>query len=282
MLRKNPGFTAVAVLVMALGIGANTAMFSIVNAVLLKPLAFSDRDRVVTLSSLWKRSAAHGQVSAPDFRDWRDQSTAFGNMTYYGYTSDDETSVSTGSSWEYANVAMVSPDFFQVFHVEPSVGREFSLEEQAKGGAAAVIVSSAYSIAHFGDTARALGETLRMFGKTLTVVGVMPAGFRFPGKTDIWFPTNTIFSDTESRSAHNYHVVARLKPEVSLAQAQAQMSAIGARLEQKYPDSNRGKNVAVPRMREEKVSNFPLTPWSLLAAVAGVLPLSRPNPAKHP
>ena len=277
MLRKNPGFTAVAVLVMALGIGANTAMFSVVNAVLLKPLAFSDPDRVVTLSSLWKRSAAHGQVSAPDFRDWRDQSTAFANMTYYGYTSDDETSVSTGSSAEYANVAMVSPDFFQVFHVEPSVGREFSLEEQAKGGAAAVIVSSAYSIAHFGDTARALGETLRMFGKTLTVVGVMPAGFRFPGKTDIWFPTNTIFSDTESRSAHNYHVVARLKPEVSLAQAQAQMSAIGARLEQKYPDSNRGKNVAVTRMRDEMVSNFRLTLWIMLAAVAVVLLIACAN-----
>src|SRR5258705_8296179 len=97
-----------------------------------------------------------------------------------------------------------------------------------------------------------------MLGKTLTVGGVMPAGFRFPGKTDIWFPADTIFADTESRSAHNYHVVARLKPEVSLAQAQAQMSAIGARLEQKYPDSNRGKNVAVTRMRDQIVSNFRL------------------------
>jgi predicted permease len=277
MLRKNPAFTAVAVLVMALGIGANTAMFSVVNTVLLKPLAFSDPDHVVILSSLWKRSAAHGQVSAPDFRDWHDQSTAFANMAYYGYTSEDETSVSTGSSAEYANVAMVSPDFFQVFHVEPRVGREFSLEEQTKGGAAAVIVSNAYTIAHFGDTARALGQTLRMFGKTLNVVGVMPAGFRFPGKTDIWFPTNTIFADTESRSAHNYHVVARLKPEVSLEQAQAQMTAIGMRLEQKYPDSNSGKNVAVTRMRDEMVSNFRLTLWIMLAAVGVVLLIACAN-----
>jgi predicted permease len=253
MMRKNPGFTAVAVLVMALGIGANTAMFSVVNTVLLKPLAFSDPDRVVILSSLWKRSAAHGQVSAPDFRDWHDQSTAFANMAYYGYTSDDETSVSAGSSAEYANVAMVSPDFFQVFHVEPSVGREFSPEEQTKGGAAAVIVSNAYSIAHFGDTARALGQTLRMFGKTLNVVGVMPAGFRFPGKTDIWFPTNTIFADTESRSAH------------------------GTRLEQKYPDSNSGKNVAVTRMRDEMVSDFRLTLWIMLAAVGVVLLIACAN-----
>ena len=277
MLRKNPGFTAVAVLVMALGIGANTAMFSVVNTVLLKPLAFSDPDRIVTLSSLWKRSGSHGQVSAPDFRDWHDQSNAFMNMAYYGYTSDDQTSVSTGSSAEYANVAMVSSDFFKVFHVEPGVGREFSVEELTKGGAAAAIVSSAYSIAHFGDSARAPGQTLRMFGKTLNVVGVMPAGFHFPGKTDIWFPTNTIFPDTESRSAHNYHVVARLKPGVSLEQAQAQMTAIGARLEQKYPDSNSNKSVAVTRMRDEMVSNFRLTLWSMLAAVGLVLLIACAN-----
>src|SRR6266404_8299392 len=277
MLRKNPGFTTVAVLVMALGIGANTAMFSVVNAVLLKPLAFSDPDRIVTLSSLWKRSAGHGQVSAPDYRDWRDQSTTFANMAYYGYASDDQTSVVAGSSAEYANVAMVSSDFFQVFHVEPSVGREFSREEQTKGGAAAVIVSNAYSVAHFGDSARALGQTLRMFGKTLNIVGVMPPGFRFPDKTDIWFPTNTIFADTESRSAHNYHVVARLRPEVGLEQAQAQMSAIGTRLEQRYPDSNSGKNVAVTRMRDEMVSNFRLTLWIMLAAVGVVLLIACAN-----
>src|SRR6266404_6160748 len=192
MLRKNLGFTSVAVLVMALGIGANAAMFSVVNAVLLKPLAFSDPDRIVTLSSLWKRSGGHGQVSAPDLRDWRDQSTAFASLAYYGYTSEGQTSVVVGSSAEYANVAMVSSGFFQVFHVEPSIGREFSLEEQTKGGAAAVIVSNAFGIAHFGGTERALGQTLRMFGKTLNVVGVMPSGFRFPDKTDIWFPTNTI------------------------------------------------------------------------------------------
>ena len=277
MLRKNPGFTTVAVLVIALGIGANTAMFSVVNAVLLKPLAFSDPDRIVTLSSLWKRSGGHGQVSAPDYRDWRDQSTAFASMAYYGYTSEGQTSVVVGLSAEYANVAMISSDFFQVFHVEPSVGREFSREEQTNGGAAAAIVSNAYSVAHFGDGARALGQTLRMFGKTLNIVGVMPAGFRFPDKTDIWFPTNTIFADTESRSAHNYHVVARLTPEASLEEAQAQMTAIGTRLEQKYPDSNSGKNVAVTRMRDEMVGNFRLTLWIMLAAVGVVLLIACAN-----
>jgi predicted permease len=277
MLRKNPGFTTVAVLVMALGIGANTAMFSVVNTVLLKPLAFSDPDRIVTLSSLWKESGGHGPVSAPDYRDWYEQSTAFAKMAYYEYASEDQTSVVLGSSAEYADVAMVSPNFFRVFHVEPSVGREFSLEEQTKGGAAAVIVSNAYSIAHFGDPARALGQPLRMFGKMLNIVGVMPVGFRFPDKTDIWFPANTIFPETESRSGHNYRVVARLKPEVTLEQAQAQMTAIGTRLEQKYPDSNSGKNVAVRRMRDEMVGNFRLTLWIMLAAVGVVLLIACAN-----
>src|SRR5580700_8480346 len=114
-LRKNPGFTLLAVVVMALGIGANTAVFSVVNAVLLKPLAYPDPDRIVTLSSLWRKSGSHGPVSAPDFHDWHNQSTAFAAMAYY---DDDSTAVMSGASAEYAHAAEVTPEFFQVFGVE--------------------------------------------------------------------------------------------------------------------------------------------------------------------
>src|SRR5438874_2153429 len=110
MLGKNLGFTSVTVLVMALGIGANAAMFSVVNAVLLRPLSFNDPDRIVTLSSLWKQDGSHGPVSAPDFRDWHDQSTAFDAMAYY---EDDDAAVTASAVAEYAHVAMVSPEFFQ-------------------------------------------------------------------------------------------------------------------------------------------------------------------------
>ena len=137
-LRKNPGFTLLAVVVMALGIGANTAVFSVVNAVLLKPLAYSNPDRIVTLSSLWRKSGGHGQVSAPDFHDWHDQSTAFESMAYY---QDDSTSVMSGASAEYAHIAEVTPEFFRVFGVEPAAGRLFSSEEQKPGGAGAVVIS---------------------------------------------------------------------------------------------------------------------------------------------
>ena len=148
---------------MALGIGANTAVFSVVNAVLLKPLAYRDPDRIVTLSSLWRKSGGHGQVSAPDFHDWHNQSTAFAAMAYY---DDDSTSVMSGASAEYAHVAEVTPEFFQVFAVEPVAGRLFSPEEQKPGGAGAVVISYTYWQSHFGANANALGQAVRMLGKS--------------------------------------------------------------------------------------------------------------------
>src|SRR5580658_7050866 len=129
-LRRSPGFAALAILIMALGIGANTAVFSVVNAVLLKPLSYNDPDRIVTLSTLWRKSGGHGQVSAPDFHDWHDQSTAFAAMAYY---AEDSTSVMSGASAEHVHVAAVTPEFFEVFGVEPVVGRLFSHEEQKPG-----------------------------------------------------------------------------------------------------------------------------------------------------
>src|ERR1700757_1802627 len=147
MLRKNPGFTTVAVLVMALGMGANTAMFSVVNAVLLKPLAFADPDRIVTLGSLWKGRPGHGNVSAPDFHDWHDQNTAFEGMAYY---ADDDVAVTAGPVAEYAHTALVTPEFFHVFKIAPVVGREFTVDETKQGSSGAVIISSSYSASHFG------------------------------------------------------------------------------------------------------------------------------------
>jgi hypothetical protein len=234
MLRKSLGFTSVAVLVMALGIGANAAMFSVVNAVLLRPLSFNEPERIVTLASLWAKSE-HGPVSAPDFRDWHDQSTAFEAMAYY---QDRDTAITAGTLAEYGQVAMVSREFFQVFHVQPAIGREFNADETKPASGGAAMVSCDFAVSHYGNPNNALGQKIHMFDGTLDVVGVLPPGFHFPNKTDIWFPANTIFRDNENRGGHNYLVVGKLKPGVTLEQAQAQMAAIGARLEAKYPDSN--------------------------------------------
>ena len=275
-LQKNPGFTVLAILVMALGIGANTAVFSVVNTVLLKPLAYRDPDRIVTVSSLWKKSGAHGQASAPDFHDWHDQSTAFSAMAYY---ANWETAVKAGAAAEYTGVATVTPEFFRVFSVEPVAGRLFTPEEQKPGGGGAVIISQSYWQSHFGAHPGALGQTIRMFDKTFTITGILPAGFHFPDKSDIWFPANTVFPETTSRSGHNYLVVARLKPDLTLEQAQAQMTSIGARLERQYPPSNQGKNVLVTRMRDEMVGDVRLTLYLLLGAVGVVLLIACANMA---
>jgi predicted permease len=274
MLWKNRGFTLVAVLVMALGIGANTAVFSVVNAVLLRPLAFHDPDHLVTLASLWQRSGSHGQVSSADFHDWHDQGDAFESMAYYNGW---DVPVASGNTAEYALATHVTSEFFHVFQVQPIAGREFAPEESKPGGTGAVIVSDSYAASHFGGSPNAIGHTLRLADKTLNVVGVMPAGFRFPDHTDVWYPANSFVPETPSRSAHNYRVVARLKPGVTLEQAQTQMTAIGTRLSEKYPDSNTGKNVAVTRVRDEMVSDFRLTLWVMLAAVAVVLLIACAN-----
>ncbi len=278
MLVKNPGFTVVAVLILALGIGANTAMFSVVRAVLLRPLAYSEPDRIVTLASLWKANSERGPVSAPDFNDWHDQSTAFEAAAHY---HGGETSVIAGvtatTAAEYAHVTEITSEFFRVFGVSPATGREFSSEEVKPGSAGAAIISKAYATRRFGEGGEALGKTLQMEGKTLEIVGVMPPDFRFPDKTDVWYPANTIFPETSSRAGHNYLAVGRLRNGVNLEQAQTQMAAIGARLEQRYPDTNNGKSVAVTRLRDEMVSNFRLTLYLMLAAVGVVLLITCAN-----
>jgi predicted permease len=261
---------------MALGIGANTAMFSIVNTVLLRPLRFRDADRIVTVSSLWRKNASHGQVSAPDFHDWHDESTAFDAMAYY---DSDDTSVRTGAGAEYHSLARVTPEFFRVFQVQPLLGRSFSEEEMKPGSSGAVVISYAYWQSHFAGQPTAVGQTVRVFDQATPIVGVLPPGFYFPHRTDVWFPANTLMRETTSRSGHNYLVVGLLKPGVMLQEAQAQMTAIGERLERQYPASNQGKGVYVSRLQDEMVSNVRLTLYLLLGAVGAVLLIACANMA---
>jgi putative ABC transport system permease protein len=281
-LGKNPAFTALAVIVMALGIGANTAVFSVVNAVLLKPLAYSEPDRIVTIRNYWKDKALTAtQVSAPDFHDWHDRSTAFEAMAYYnGSGAEGSTAVITGTTAEYASVTSVTSEFFDVFQVHALEGRMFSADELKPGSGGAALISDAYWHNHFAGNNNVLGRTVRVYDKPLTIVGVMPPGFQFPGKTDIWFPSDAIFVESnEHRSAHNYRAVGRLKPDVSVEQAQAQLTAIAAKLEQQYPPSNKNKGVTVVRMLDTMVSNVRLTLYMLLGAVGLVLLIACANMA---
>src|SRR5687768_11688147 len=164
-LLRSPGFAILAILIMALGIGANTAVFSVVNAVLLKPLSYSDPDRIVTLTNVSRISQAttalSKQVSIPDFQDWHDQSSSFEAMAWY---SSFEGAVIRASTAEYARVAAVSPEFFRVFAVEPIAGRFFTAEEMKQGSGGAVMISYSYWQSRFGGDPRALGQTIRAAG----------------------------------------------------------------------------------------------------------------------
>jgi putative ABC transport system permease protein len=274
-LAKSPGFAGLVVLVLALGIGANTAIFSVVNSVLLRPLDFHEPDRIVMLTSAWKNGTRFGQVSAPDFHDWHDQSTAFSAMAKY---NPDESSVVAGKSPDYVTVAVVSGEFFAVMDVKAKMGRLLTAADYQKGAPPVVLVSDAFWRRHFAGQTPDGNQTIRAAGQVFPIIGTMPAGFRFPGESEIWLP-DSVFGETTSRSGHNYKVIARLKPSVSLEQAQTQMTAIGSRLSQAYPDSNQDKGAAVTRLQDFAVRSIRLTLYVLLGAVGLVLLIACANVA---
>jgi putative ABC transport system permease protein len=265
---------------MALGIGANTAVFSVVNAVLLNPLPYPEPNRIVTLSNTVNQAVAFNalkkQIAVPDFQDWQEQNTVFEAMAYYGTRP---TSVGAGAEAGYARVTRSTSGFFRVLGVQPAAGRLFTADEEKAGGRAA-LVSSAYARQHFGEPSRALGQTLRFFNRPVTIVGVMPQGFAFPDATDIWFPT-TAFADPSitSRTANNYLAIGRLKRDVTLQRANAEMTSIARRLEQAYPQSNRGKGIALTPLLDDTVGDAGTMLYLLLGAVGLVLLIACANVA---
>ena len=214
-LRRQPAFALLAIGTLALGIGANAAIFSVVNAVLLRPLGYYRPDRIVALTTQWQKTGRRGTVSAPDFHDWHDATSSFAAMAYYTYDLDFETSVNVDGVADYGSVVLVTPEFFDVFGVDALVGRAHRAHRVARrragGGDQPRVLAAGDSAARPG----AIGRTVTFGQRAVTIVGVMPPGFGFPGRTDIWyFPSSA--GETASRSAHNYRVVARLKDGVAV------------------------------------------------------------------
>lgn len=272
--RRNPGFAILAIGIMAAGIGANTAVFSVVNGVLLKPLPYPDADRIVVLRTVFlTRGDSQTLVSIANFRDWRDRNTSFEAMSTY---RPGENSVTTGDTAEYGRIAGVDSDFFRVFAVPPMMGRTFTPEEIGPDAPPRVVISHAYWQSHFGGDARVLERTIRVGNTPRSIIGVMPAGFQFPGKTDVWLPQTT---RSTSRTGHNFFAVGRLKPDVSLEQAQADLTTIASALEQQYAESNQGRGVTAVRLQDELVGNVRLTLYLLWGVVGLVLLIACANTA---
>jgi predicted permease len=270
-LRRNRGATLLGILVMALGIGANTAVFSVVHAVLLNPLPYLHPERIVTLTYLSTGGIAPGdrsrQVSLPDFVDWQKASTSFDAMACF---TTGRGSVTAHSTAEFAAISRVSAGFFQALGVQPAFGRSFSDDEIGERGPLAAIVSERFARQQFGEPAAALGRALRLTNQVAPVVGVLPETFDYPNATDVWLPMRAGLIQP-SRRGNNYRAVARLKPDVSLEQAQSEMTGISARLEAQYPDTNRHMRVLVSPLQREMVGNVESMLYLLLVSVGLVL-----------
>jgi putative ABC transport system permease protein len=265
ILRNAPAFSVTAILVLALGIGMNTAIFSAVKAVLLSQLPYPEPDRLMALNQV-ARDGHLMNASGPDAHDWHTQNQTFASMATFGL---DSVAISGSFAPRAAKIGIISKDFLQTMDVHPVVGREFSAEEQKPGGRPAALVSYSLASSLFGNAPNAANKTLRMNGLLFTVIGILPPGFDFPQKSELWI-SEEAFAENNERSAHNYRVIGRLKPDVPRRQAQADMDVIAARLARAYAN-DKDEGIRVTSLYDTLVGPSRPAFLVLLSAVACVL-----------
>ncbi|MCU1252916.1 MAG: efflux pump, inner rane subunit, partial [Edaphobacter sp.] len=256
LLRKSPGFALVAILIMALGIGANTAIFSVVHAVLLEPLPFRDADRLVQVWHTPPQKSFPGMtrfaVSAANFLDWQKQNHVFDQMALYSGTGYDITGAGKP---EAIRAGTVSPEFFSALGIQPLHGRVFLPEENNPGRNHEVILSYKFWQAHYASDPNAVGKSINLDGEPHTIIGVMGPKMVKPTFAQVWVPLALTPKEAAVRGEHHFLSIARLKPGVTLEQAQAEMNTISQRLEEAYPEDDKGLGATVNSMREETVGN---------------------------
>ena len=275
-LLKSPGFTLVAVMTLALGIGANTAIFSVVNAVLLRPLPFPDSERIVALSGVNpSKGITDSNMSAPDFADWKEQSRSFEQVACL-FTGG--SLLVSGEEAERVRGTSVTEDFFPLFRTPALLGRPLESDDSKKDATAVAVLSHGLWQRRYGGDPAVVGRQIMVGRGSVTVVGVMPPGFNFPERTEIWFPLS-LDPAAERRDNRYLEVFARLKPEATLARGQAELDAVNARLAQSYVETNRGWDVRLTNLRERLVGSMRAPLLVILGAVALVLLIACVNVA---
>src|SRR3989454_6840709 len=252
MLFKSPGFTAVAALTLALGIGANTAIFSMVNAILLRVLPYKQSNQIVRVLETTPQGTPEG-VSLPNFVDWKDENRAFESLSAFVIKGFDLTGIGVP---QWAAGASVSSNLFTLLGVQPTLGRAFLPDEERPGRNRVVVISHSLWQGRFGSDPDMIGKTLALDSKAHTVGGVMPRDFRFPleaHQVELWVPFEP--ENPTDRGAHDFFVIARLKVGVSLERARAEMDTIARRLQRQYPETNKDWGVKVVRLQEQIVGN---------------------------
>jgi putative ABC transport system permease protein len=276
-LLKRPGFTLIALVALALGIGANTAIFSLVNAVLLRPLPFAEPDRLVWVWGNIKNGGNRASVSPADFLDYRQQQNTFEEFAAslplrLNYTGGDEP--------ERLEASGVTGNYFQALGAKPAFGRLFLLENEKPGNDQVAVLSYSLWQKRFAGDPAIINKTITLNGKSFAVLGVMPPDFSMPRTSDVWVPINfDIDPEMKMRGAHFLRPIGKLKAGVTMAQAQADTDAIARRLEQQYPESNNGWNLRLVSLREQLVGNTRPTLFILFGAVGFVLLIACANVA---
>jgi putative ABC transport system permease protein len=277
MLRRNPGFTFVAVLTLALGIGANTAIFSVVNAVLLRSLPYRDPDRLVILSHYQEQARDDGNATGGDFLRWRDLAKSLEKIAAFWFGTID---ITISGRPERLNAGWASADLFATLGFAPAVGRTFTTEEDTAGGPPVVILSDTLWRRRFGGDPQVIGHTLIIENKNRTIIGVMPPGFRFPEDSDIWLPVALdVAKEMGGEEGAVVKVIARLKPGVSLEAARADLSVILERQRQAFPSNYADIKPRILSLSESMVGKVRLALLILFGAVAFVLLIACANVA---
>ncbi|HEY6660673.1 MAG TPA: ABC transporter permease [Pyrinomonadaceae bacterium] len=276
-LLKRPGFSIIVVLTLALGIGANAAVFSVINAVLLRPLPYRDAGRVVTL---WQNNVKAGiprnDVSPANFLDWSEQSRSFeaiAGIEPFGFSLLGEGEPERFPAW------LVTSGFFQVAGTDALLGRTFTAEDYNPGNDRVVVLGHGLWQRRFGGDRTVVGRKITLNGQPYVVVGVMPPEFQLPPDREIWAPRTVGENDRQFRGATYWNVVARLKPGTTVAQAQEEMNGITARLATQYPETNGGMGASVVPIFEQLTGQIQSALWVLAAAVGFVLLIACVNVA---
>jgi putative ABC transport system permease protein len=276
-LLKRPGFTVIAAVTLALGIGANTAIFSVVNTVLLRPLPYRDAQHIVTV---WQNNAKAGQtrndVSPANFLDWQEQSHSFESLT--GIEPFGFSMIGNGEPERFA-AWLVTQGFFETLGTNSLRGRTFTAQDYQEGNERVVVISYALWQRRFGGDQSSVGQKVTLNGQPYTVVGVMPPEFQFPEDRDVWAPRVVRERDRQLRGATYWNVVGRLKPGVTINQAQQEMNVIAGRLAEQYPDANGGVGATVVSLPDQLTGHVKSALWILLGAVGFVLLIACGNVA---
>ena len=278
VLARSPSFTLVAVVGLALGIGANSAIFTAMNAVLLRPLPYKEAEQLVLL---WQVNRHTGdreiKVSAPDYIDWKEQNSVFQNVAAFNANSGLGLNLSGAGHPARISATSVTGNLFSVLGVPPALGRSFLPDEERPGSAPVCILSDGLWRRRFGSDPKILGKAVTLNGEMWTVVGVMPTGFRFPQSVDLWVPAMVRSTARTKHAQHYLGVIARLKPGLSLDHAQAELDALARRMELQYPETNAGLGIRLVPLRTQITGNIRPALLVLFGATAFVLLIACTN-----